>query len=506
MSTKINIRSPYYLSYTEPIDPTPEFTCGYANAANFSVDQSGTISLPVLEYGAIQSYTSDAADFSNDTFAEVSSDTIRTLKLTIIAPAGFSNEGSAIICEVTATQEAKPVSCPAVVSPSGSIPSQSLNTGGSSVTIDYSSYFTGTTSDFNDIVLNSNGAYLDTSINTIDEEITITSRDTAGVFTIQLERIDNVTGCSAKQTVSTTLSAPVAFDCSTANLIGGAVAKDGTLTTPSSIGTVTATKETSGGASVASIAANNTGSEISVTLYYDVLVPNGYSNSGSTIECNVTYTQKSNITLFAFECSDVDLDDQAILVDGNVTAGVAKWHAAPLGKDDPEYYLTIDSFTPSKFTRVQEATRRTVTYTIQTPASGFSNSGSTIDCEARIWQPAEPVEIVDPCADKTELWYFGVKTGDVYTNFIEKNISYCRYEIKAEDVLAPSGAWEGKQLCYLGKVAEFPNGHHTYIRKTKGSTYLASVTQFEYVLTFGSNYTIAAVYLKDWNTKELRRL
>lgn len=506
MSTKVNVRSPYYLTYTEPVDPTPEFTCGYANAQNFSVDQSGAVSLPVLDYGAIQSYTSSASDFSNGTFDEVTSDTERSVDITIIAPEGFSNEGSAIVCTVTATQEAKPVSCPTVVSPSGTIPTQSLDTGGDSVTIDYSSYFTGTTSDFTDVVLNSNGAYLDTSINTTDEEITITSKDTAGSFTIQLERIDNVTGCNAKQTITSTLTSLATFDCTTANLIGGAVAPDGSLTKPSTIGTVTATKETSGGSSVTSIAANNTSSDISVTLYYDVLVPSGYANSGATIECNVTYTQKSNITLFDFECSDVDLDNQAILTDGSVVAGVAKWHGAPLGKSDPEYYLTINSFTPTKFPTVDTTVRRDVTFTIQTPASGFLNSGSTINCTARIWQPAQPVAVVDPCADKTQLWYFGVRTGDNYFNFIDKNISYCRYEIYAEDVLAPNGSWEGKQLCYLGKVAEFPNGNHTYIRKTKGTTYAAAVEQYEYVLVFGSNYTIAAVYLKDWNTKELRRL
>jgi len=506
MSTKINVRSPYYLSYSEPVDPTPAFTCGYANPQNFSVDESGAVSLPTLSYGAIESYTSTASDFSNGSFDEVSSSTSRTVDLTIIAPAGFSNEGSGIVCSVTADQPAKPVSCPAVVSATGTIATQSLDTGGDSVTIDYSSYFTGTTTDFTDVVLNSNGSYLDASINTADEEITLTSKDTAGSFTIQIERIDNTTGCNAKQTITTTLTSLDAFDCTAANLIGGAINPDGSLTTPSSIGTVTATKETSGGSSVTSIAANNTSSDISVTLYYDVLAPSGYSNAGSTIECNVTYTQKSNITLFDFDCNDVDLDDQAILVDGSVVAGVAKWHGAPLGKDDPEYYLTIDSFTPTKFTRVDTTVRQDVTFTIQTPASGFANSGSTIDCVARIWQPAQPAAVVDPCADKTETWYIGVETNDVYTNFYDKNIQYCRYEAKAEDVLAPDGSWEGKTLCYLGKLAEFPNGHHTYIRKTKGSVYLASVTQYEYVLVFGSNYTISAVYLKDWNTKQLRRL
>jgi hypothetical protein len=500
MSTKINVRSPYYLSYSEPPEPLPVFDCGYANAVNFSVDESGTISLPTLDYGAIESYTSAAADFSNGTFNEVSSDTLRTLKLTIIAPEGFSNQGDGIICEVTATQPLKPVDCPTVVSPSGSIPSQALNTGGSSVTIDYSSYFTGTTSDFTDYLINNNGSYLDVSINRTDEEITITSKSTAGVFSIQLERIDNSTSCSAKQTISTTLTSLATFNCTTANLLGGAIAADGSLTTPSSIGTITATKETSGGASVTSIAANNTGSDISVTLYYDVLVPAGYSNSGSTIECNVTYTQRSNIITPTFTCSDVDLDDQAILVDGNVTAGVAKYYG-PNGRE----YLTIESFTPTNFPQVSEITRRDVTYTIEVP-SGFTNTGSTIDCVERIKQPAADIPSVHPCDNKINAWYIGTRTVDVYTQFVEKNIQYCIYKVFAEDVLAPSSAWEGKQLCLNGSIVQIPNGNHTYIRSTKGSVFQGIVGTFEYVIVFGSANTIKAVYLKDWNTKQLRRL
>ncbi len=506
MSTKINVRSPYYLSYSEPVDPTPAFTCGFANLENLVIDESGAVSLPTLEYGAIQSYTSTASDFANGTFDDVSTTTSRTVDFTIIAPAGFSNEGAAIVCSLTVDQPAKPVSCPAVVSNTGTIPNQSLNTGGDSVTVDYSSYFTGTTSDFNDIVLNSNGAFLDTSIDITNKEVTLTSKNTAGSFTIQIERIDNVTGCNAKQTITTTISSLAAFDCTIANLIGGAVAPDGSLTTPSSLGTITATKETSGGASVTSIAANNGSVNISVTLFYDVLVPSGYTNAAATIECSVTYTQKSNITLFDFACVDVDLDDQAILTDGSVVAGVAKWHGAPLGKSDPEYYLTIDSFTPTTFPTVTTTVKRTVTFTIQTPAAGYLNSGSAIDCTASISQPAQPAAVVDPCALKVQTWYVGVRTNDVYTNFNEKNIQYCIYKVKAEDVQAPSGAWEGKQLCYNGSIVEIPKGNHTYIRSTKGSVLKAINGTFEYVLVYGSNNIISAVYLKDWNTKQLKRL
>ena len=507
MSTKINVRSPYYLSYSEPVQPLPLFDCGYANAVNFFVDQSGAISLPTLDYGAIDSYTSDASDFANGTFDEVSVNTLRTLKLTIIAPEGFSNTGDGVICEVTATQEPKPVSCPDLVSADGTIPTQSLNTGGNSVTIDYSTYFIGTSTDYSDAVLNRYAGWLDVSLNNTDQEVTITSKTLAGSYNIQLERIDNNTGCSAKQTISATVTSLNTFDCDTANLLGGNVAADGTLTTPSSRGTVTATKETSGGSSVSSIAANNTGSDISVTLYYDVLVPAGYSNTGSTIECSATYTQKSNIVVPTFDCNDVDLDDQAILIDGNVTAGVAKWLNRPSGADR---YLTIQSFTPTSFPLVDDVTRRTVTYTIEVP-DGFTNSGGTIDCDTRIKQP--PTEVPDvaptptnPCDNKPNTWYVGSKTnGEPYTEFNYKNYPYVTNLVKAEDVTSPDGSWEGKQLCYNGSIAQVPNGNHTYIYSQRGS-YSLNVFQIETVLVFGSDNRIKAVYRKDWNTKQLIRL
>ena len=72
--------------------------------------------------------------------------------------------------------------------------------------------------------------------------ITITSKNTAGPFHVYIERIDQSTGCNAFVVIPVTVSAPtVAFDCTAANILGGNVAADGTLTTPTSTGPWTPT-------------------------------------------------------------------------------------------------------------------------------------------------------------------------------------------------------------------------------------------------------------------------
>ena len=42
MSTKINVRSPFYINITEPTEPTIELTTALINAQGFAVDEYGT--------------------------------------------------------------------------------------------------------------------------------------------------------------------------------------------------------------------------------------------------------------------------------------------------------------------------------------------------------------------------------------------------------------------------------------------------------------------------------
>ena len=90
MSTKINIRSPYFLAYTEPSIPTPVFDCFIANPRNFTINQQGIITLPSLDFGVITAQNADK-------YATVTSPTSRTLAITIQIPTGFSNTDTCLL-------------------------------------------------------------------------------------------------------------------------------------------------------------------------------------------------------------------------------------------------------------------------------------------------------------------------------------------------------------------------------------------------------------------------
>ena len=150
--SKINARSPFYLSYSTPAAPSPEFTCAIANATDFEVDQEGIISSPRLSFGTIKSFTSSDSGFSNGKYATVSTPTTRTVVFKINIPSGFSNTSAAtIVCSLTASQPAKVTSgatpsCSGGPTLNGSIPNQSIAAGGNTVTINLASYFTKGTS------------------------------------------------------------------------------------------------------------------------------------------------------------------------------------------------------------------------------------------------------------------------------------------------------------------------------------------------------------------------
>ena len=141
MSTKINVRSPFYLKYGEPALPAVALDCATINLQGFAVDQFGNVTLPDSDYGTIASYTSSAGDFTDGRFATVGSDTSRTVTFSISIPPNFSNAGDTTIdCDATATQPQ--YVCTGGVTLNGSIPNQSIDTDGDIATIDLSSYFT----------------------------------------------------------------------------------------------------------------------------------------------------------------------------------------------------------------------------------------------------------------------------------------------------------------------------------------------------------------------------
>lgn len=383
MSTKINVRSPFYLSYSEPTEPSVELTCSLINLNNLSIDQFGSVTLPNTTYGNILSYTSSDSDFTDGRFATVSTATPRTITFTISIPPNFSNASDDTIdCTASATQ---PVfTCTGGVTTNGSIPNQSIDTQGDTVTIDLSSYFTQGVDPIQTFdVLNNYPDYFTTILTGNDLEIIGGYR--AGVKNLYITASDgDDLTCDATQSIQVTTTAQETYDCDDAYLSGGTIAQDGTITDPDVNGTIASKSLTSGGAHITSYSANNTGSARDVTLFFDITVPTGYSNAGAEFICPKTFIQPSS-ALPTFDCEVAGLSGQAITSTGIISVGSSR-------------NGSISGFSPIKFDSVTTATERVVDFKITIPASGYNNSGDDpYTCSVTMEQP--PSQAALSCGD-----------------------------------------------------------------------------------------------------------
>ena len=386
MATKINVRSPFYLNLDEPVRPLPEFTCGIANIQNLSINQQGQISTPSLSYGVIDSITSSDSGFSNGKYSTVTTATSRTIVIRILIPSGFSNLDDVYIdCDNVVVQPAlitsqptpadPPVTCSGGPTTSGSISSQTLDVDGDSTTIDLSSFFTQGSESIAGYDIYNPSTVVNASVS--GDTLTLSSNAIGGSTTVYVSAYDNASNsCTATQAISVTVNAPNQTYACTNNGIGaikgGSIAQDGTITDPNTTGTITARKSSSGGSSITSYPANNTGSDRSVTLFFDITAPAGYANAGSTIECSLDYTQPAGNP--EFTCDVANLFGQQIATNGSVNKGSSS-------------NGTISDWSPKSFQVVTTETPRTVTFTVDVP-SGYSNSG-TISCPKTITQPAD---------------------------------------------------------------------------------------------------------------------
>ena len=376
MSTKINARSPFYLSYSEPTEPSVELTCALINLNNMSVDQFGNVTLPNAVYGNILSYTSTDSDFTDGRFATVSTATSRTISFTISIPPSFSNAGDdTIICSATAIQ---PIfTCSGGVTTNGSIPNQSLNTNGDTVTIDLSSYFTQGVLPISSYNVTNN--YPDVFSYILDgNDLTIVANRRAATQNLYVEASDGDSlTCNATQSIQITTTAQETYDCTDAYIVDGSIAQDGTIIDPTVNGVIASKSLTFGGTHITSVPANTSGSAQNVTLYFDITVPTGYSNTGAEFICSKTFSQPS-ASLPLFDCSVAGLSGQSITQTGNINVGVSR-----VG--------FITGFSPLKFDSVTSSTPRFVDYKVTAPSTGYSNSGDDpIFCTVTMTQPAPP--------------------------------------------------------------------------------------------------------------------
>lgn len=383
MSTKINVRSPFYLNLTEPVKPLPLYSCGTAfpNGADksvFAVDNAGIITMPEPQQGNLISIASTDSGFSNNKYSTVSSDTTRTVTATIRIPEGFSNTNSVTqTCDVTAIQPGvtasvvQPTVCSGGPTLNGSISAVSLTTGGASTTIDLASKFTNETTY---AVSNPQPLLVTTALS--GSNLTISSNTLGGTATIYAIGRDNSypATCEAVQSITINLSLPAgapAFNCNTSPLTGGSIAADGTLINPSTTGDITG--------STPSTSANSTGAARSVTLTFSITVPPGYPNAGATITCPKTFSQPAQSAPETYTCDIAALTGQSVSKNGSIFVG-----KTAQGQ-------TVKSFTsvPWLGTTVDVITDRAIVFQVLIP-TGYSgaNGSATIDCSKTIQQPA----------------------------------------------------------------------------------------------------------------------
>ena len=392
MSTKLNARSPFYLSLTEPTQATETFTCTTAGATGFVVDSNGTITLPTLTKGTIVAQ-------SDDSFAPIASDgspATRNLTLTIQIPAGFTNtDVGTIPCVVSFSQQpaaADPSSfCPGTT---GTIANQSLaNTTGTATVAVNTKFTAGSGAAIAGFrVINNHTSFVTASID--GNNLVLSALGTCGTKTIQVEAFQNSSSCTAVQDVQITITGCVTLGCTLDGesiITGGHISQDGaTITAPNALGTITKQMSSSGGGAITSVAANSSANAQNVTLFYNITVPNGFDNAGATIECSIAISQDGTGQKAAACPSEsgsnleyLQFSNFRILTDGSVIKG-----NVTLADVD----LAIVSYTSNYAENTTTSTIPRTLTVVSTIPSGYSNTGSK-SCDITINQEAA----LNPC-------------------------------------------------------------------------------------------------------------
>ena len=353
MSTKINARSPIYLNYAEPTVPQPTLNCATALGSSYcmEISERGIITLDTPDFGHIDSYTSSDAGFSNGKYADVTSDTPRTISLKISIPAGFSNTADQFLtCSVTATQPAfvSGTTCTSRIAPNGSMSNVSIaKNGNSSSAQSTASKFTLNGDTITGFTFSQDNESLFSVSTTVDSgtdlNIVITSNTTCGTGYLRVTpTVANSTSCEVFQQIQVDVTGCGTFACTDAPLSGGFIDPDGTISTkPTSAAFTTTTNnistESDGTPLVTSVAANGTGSPISRELYYKLTIPAGFTSAGGDKWCAHTIVQQSTGALPAFTYADANHYDYGIDENGNIISGAVVYgtieSADPVGVD-----------------------------------------------------------------------------------------------------------------------------------------------------------------------------
>jgi hypothetical protein len=450
MSTKLNARSPFYLTLTEPTVPTPTFTCvtaGVLDASgntifpNFAVNAQGVVTVGDLTAGTVLAFTSSAGDFANGKFAAVGTNTSRTVVFTIAIPAGFSNTSTGVLNCSAVTTQSPPDSCTGGITNNGSISNLSINTASSPSSITLASFFNGTPTRY--FITNNNPSFMTVSVtgattslegeNTIIADgnatvLKVESGSIAGTQSISVEGRDASfpSSCSSVQNFDVTIAiSGNALACTSGtnqtaiDTEGGSMTAAGVLTVPSSSAKIIIIKESDDtvratgtadlrGTPVSGFPANTTGSDRTVNVKFTFVIPAGYTNSGN-LECTIGITQFASTA--SFSCDDAGLTGQKISKNGAIFVGSFATVNNSGGAEDGK---SIKDFSPPSFAPVTVETPRDVTFNVYIP-SGFSDTGDgnqTKACQKTLLQPPTGLQVPDETAtDSTKGYKYFISKG-----------------------------------------------------------------------------------------------
>ena len=451
MSTKINSRSPFYITATEPTVSEGAFSCTTAGLANFSVESNGTIINPTILKGTI--IAQDHIEFSP--LGASDSATPRTVNYTIRIPDNFTNTtDGTIICPQTFTQ-LPPTTCVASTNNNMAVfagtisPLTNVSTGS---TVSLGSFFSnGTSATITSYeVLNYQGVAIDAVLTgTVpNQTLTFSTSSTCVSGTFKVRARNSVDACITDSHEFTVSSACTkSLHCTTQDattdavaLTGGAVSSTGVVSIPNythtgdltrvNIKTIAGvsnttdiTSDVKAGNAVSALN-NTTGSSRTIVLTFRFEVPTGYSNAGAFLDCDDTFTQPATTTP-ELVCTDdfIRYDGFSIASTGDIITGRGSVDVNGVTATFVRATTDISDGAGgffAAFPEQQNATPRTIKITFVVP-SGFSNANAQKTCDVSgFTQPPTS----NPCSVTNANFFI---SGDSFTaknGFCDNNKKY----------------------------------------------------------------------------------
>ena len=442
MSTKINSRSPFYITATEPTVSEGAFSCTTAGLANFSVESNGTIINPTILKGTI--IAQDQTEF--DALDTTDSATPRTVNYTIRIPDNFTNTtDGTIICPQTFTQ-LPPTTCVSstnnnmAVFTTGS-PIGNLTNVSTGSTVSLGSFFSnGSSATITSYeVLNYQGVAIDAVLTgTVpNQTLTFSTSSSCVSGTFKVRARNSVDACITDSNEFTVASAcSKSLHCTTQDattdavaLTGGAVSSTGVVSIPNythtgdltrvnikTIAGVSNTTDITSDVSVGnpvSALNNTTGSDRQIVLTFRFEVPSGYSNAGAFLDCDDEFTQPATTTP-ELVCTDdfIRYDGFSIASTGDIITGRASVDVNGVTATFVRATTDISDGAGGFYAAFPEqpnATPRTIKITFVVP-SGFSNANSQKTCDVSgFTQPPTS----NPCSATNANFFI---SGDSFTS------------------------------------------------------------------------------------------